>query len=110
MDNWKAESADMHLVYSNAKLCIAATAASKVDAVPFSDRNLSMLTPVEALVEFPAEPMSIYNTVRSRMPSDRHWLSNPFVTRSEAIEASPLNQRAWVSMTLCVWYQCSAGV
>jgi hypothetical protein len=92
MDNWKAESAYMHLVYSNAKLCIAATAAPNGDAGFFFDRDLSMLTPVEALVEFPCEPMSIYDTVRSRVPSGRHWLSYPFVTRSEATETAPLSQ------------------
>jgi hypothetical protein len=49
-NDWHAESANMYLVYSNATLCIAATAAPNGDAGLFFDRDVTMLTPVEVEV------------------------------------------------------------
>jgi hypothetical protein len=56
MDNWKAESADMYLVYSNAKLCIAATAAPNGDAGLFFDRDPSMRRLLKPSLSFLMNP------------------------------------------------------
>jgi hypothetical protein len=50
-----------------------ATAAPNSDAGLFLDRDLSMLTPIEVPVESLKEGMSIYDTIRSRVPSGRYW-------------------------------------
>lgn len=85
-------------VYSNATLCIAATAASNSSMGLFFERDPPIL--VKAI-------MGDRYHGEKRDSRDRHkavphatYRLHKFVNRAEDIEAAPLNQRAWVSSSL----------
>lgn len=82
----------MRDVYSKAELCIAATGAENGDVGLFLDRDTEQVTPV--MVE----------ATWSREHYLSRWLTPGFylfgfnhVEAYEAIDAAPLNQRAWVA-------------
>jgi hypothetical protein len=108
LDDWRAESATMHQVYSNAIFCVAATAAPDGNTGLFFDRDLETLKPIETEITWPPTSFDMDATTT---PASTYWLGAITVSRILAIEQAPLNQRAWVRLftTVCTHAYFTSG-
>jgi hypothetical protein len=82
----------MRDVYSNAAFCIAATAAQDGNIGLFVDRDSESLTPIKVQLKWhPSQPQP------HPMRQGDYQLSCHWIIPEWAIDAAPLNQRAWVA-------------
>jgi hypothetical protein len=93
-DDWLRESAAMRDVYSNAAVCIAATAAEDGNTGLFFDRDMEVMTPVK--VEFSRTIYAGHGTSLDH-PCGSYMLQFERHYRSQVIDRAPLNDRAWVA-------------
>lgn len=81
-EDWQHESALMYLVYANAEVCIAASAAENSSQGLFFERDAGLLWPPTIDLRYRGDAPE-----RRSIKPDNLWFRN--------VEASPLNQRAW---------------
>lgn len=91
VEDWRTESITMRAVYSNATLCIAATAAQDCNSGLFVERDLSYRTHIKMRIT--------WQTIRQdymSMPDGDYCLSTGWVSSGHNIDSATLNHRAWV--------------
>ncbi len=91
-EDWQREAARMRDVYSGAICCIAATAAKDSTIGLFFDTDRQDLFPVQVKTS-----RALIHGQKTNDPLVGYTMSCMVVIPSIAIDAAPLNQRAWVA-------------
>ncbi|KAH7083077.1 heterokaryon incompatibility protein-domain-containing protein [Paraphoma chrysanthemicola] len=89
LHDWHIEAGSMKDVYGNAACCIGATAAHDSDTGLFFDRSPRSHEP--CIVE------ATWTENKELPPPGTYWCSFSCISSEEAIDAAPLNRRAWVA-------------
>ena len=87
-EDWQKEASCMRDVYSQAVCCIAATAAENGNVGLFIDRDSRFLVPIQIEVNWTFHEWEVLSGI--------FWIGCHFIPTSSAIDAAPLNRRAWV--------------
>lgn len=88
-DDWQKEAMNMHKVYANAEITIAATAAQNGDEGLFFDRRPEFVQPC------------VVNTNWDGLAPQAYVLSDGFMGEQD-LDNAPLNRRAWVVQERCL--------